>query len=251
MWLAAIAGNHKELSVVDPVSKTEFHFEKAVVLDSSDTKFLKFTLELQNSYVYIYSMKSNDGEIFSWNRLNEFDAGNKYGTLIKREKINDFDGWIRYYETQKNGVKYINCVSIIRGKKYAIYLFERAFNIEQLATPKLVHNTKFKDISKTDFRVSQVSVSYEILFWIMLILSLVIFSILHINLNVSYKLIYVLGAIVLVAAIVLSYTLFAYSVFGIFLLLLFYGISVFYVGLSDSWSEFFKFVKCVVEKIGS
>lgn len=85
----------------------------------------------------------------------------------------------------------------------------------------------------------------------MLILSLVIFSILHINLNVSYKLIYVLGAIVLVAAIVLSYTLFAYSVFGIFLLLLFYGISVFYVGLSDSWSEFFKFVKCVVEKIGS
>lgn len=122
MWLAAIAGNHKELSVVDPVSKTEFHFEKAVVLDSSDTKFLKFTLELQNSYVYIYSMKSNDGEIFSWNRLNEFDAGNKYGTLIKREKINDFDGWIRYYETQKNGVKYINCVSIIRGKNM-LYIY--------------------------------------------------------------------------------------------------------------------------------
>lgn len=247
----AFAGNYKELSVVDPVSKTEFHFKEAEIVDSSAQKFLKYTIELPNSYIDIYSMKNNNSESFSWDRLNEFDAGNKYGTLKKKEKLTNIDGWIRYYEAQNKGIKYINCISIIRGKKYAVFLSERAFNIEQLSTPELIKNTKFKKAGRASVRSRRVPASFEVVFWILMILSLVIFSILHVNLKISPKIIFIFGGILLVAACVCSYVLFAYPIAGIIGLFIIYGISLIFVGMSDSWEEIIKYLGEILNKIGN
>jgi hypothetical protein len=50
--------------------------------------FKKAEVDLPKSYLFIYSMKNEKNEKFSWERINQFDEKEKYGTLLRSQRFN-------------------------------------------------------------------------------------------------------------------------------------------------------------------
>lgn len=106
--------------------------------------FKRAEADLGTSYVSLYAMKSADGKQFSWSRINEFDRDDKFGSLLKSERVSDdVDGWVRYYQTRGKRKDYISCVTLIRGKEYAFYILETAYQQENLQTPIILQTAQF------------------------------------------------------------------------------------------------------------
>lgn len=107
--------------------------------------FHKATIELEKTNIDVYSMKNDDKKKYSWDQVNTFDANNKYGSLLKYEKMpNDIDGWIRYYTGKtKNGHNYVTCVVLVRGKDYAFYMTESAYKETDLSMTGILEQISF------------------------------------------------------------------------------------------------------------
>ena len=127
---------------MDSITGARLYFPEGSKIEESKG-FKKAEVDLGTSYLSIYSVMSPDDKQFTWNQMNEFDKGNKYGTLISSEKVSEeLDGWIRYYKSQGKR-DYISCVTLIRGKKYAFYILETAYQEESLQTPVLLQTAEF------------------------------------------------------------------------------------------------------------
>jgi len=254
VFFSLMAGNGPDepvygaLTVVEPVSKTEFKFDEAALQDSSEVNYRKAYILTPASAVSIYSMPNPDDKPFTWARINQFDADGKYGTLVKKHKLENVEGWIRYYEnTDKKGRAFIDCITLVRGNAYALYLRESAYKVESLVTPAMIEKTQFGQIDGVWIR-NDGSLTWK--FWV--------FSVLIVALAGVAKLIFgreittgtvVMGVISVIAygaglyfwmLYKLSITLWSmFVVAGIWL-----GISI-----SSTWSDFFRFVEKAFEKI--
>lgn len=150
----ASAKESSGISLTEPITKTIINIPNCEVVDSSLHKFEKFKVNTPASVIKVYSMENPENEPFTWKRINEFDKNRKYGYLESKERLDgDTDGWIRYYSsTDESGKAIINCVSLIRGNGYAIYILETANDKTGLMSPAIVKATEFKPI--TDHRVN-------------------------------------------------------------------------------------------------
>lgn len=148
------AGNFSHIELVEPISKSVISIPEGELVDSAKNKFQKFKVYTPSSVVSVFSMENLENEPFSWNRINEFDKNKKHGSLMSKEKLDGrTDGWIRYYSTKSDsGQDIVNCVSLIRGNGYALYILETAYDKAGLVSPAIVKATEFKPI--TDHRVN-------------------------------------------------------------------------------------------------
>lgn len=107
--------------------------------------FHNATVELEKSDIKIYSMKSSNGQQYSWDQVNNFDSKDTYGKLLKYERTEDkVDGWVRYYTNKtKQGRDYITCVVLVRGKDYAFYMTESAYKEEYLSIISVLDSASF------------------------------------------------------------------------------------------------------------
>lgn len=137
-----IAIAHENEVFTDSITGVRLLFPKGARIEIRGG-FQKAKVDLATSYLSIYSVKSPDGKQFAWNQINEFDKGDKYGTLLRSEKFSEkVDGRVRYYQT--HGTRdYISCVTLIRGKNYAFYMLETAYQEENLQTPALLQTADF------------------------------------------------------------------------------------------------------------
>ena len=142
------------LNLTEPISKTVITIPEGEVVDSALNKFEKFKVYTPSSVLSIFSMENPENEPFSWKRINEFDKNKKYGSLISKERLDgNTDGWVRYYSTKNDsGQDLINCVSLVRGNGYALYILETAYDKAGLVSPAIIKATEFKPI--TDHRVN-------------------------------------------------------------------------------------------------
>ena len=113
-------------------------------------KFKKADITLEKSFLCVYSMKSQSHKQFTWNEVNNFDSKNAYGSMLKYERLGEtIDGWIRYYSQKaKNGKDIINCIVLVRGKDFAFYITETAYNEQNLQLPQIVKEISFDNAKK-------------------------------------------------------------------------------------------------------
>ena len=107
--------------------------------------FHKATIELEKTNIEVYSMKNEEKKKYTWDQVNNFDANNKYGTLLKYERMPDnIDGWIRYYSAKtKRGESYVTCVVLVRGNDYAFYMTESAYKESDLSITGILEKISF------------------------------------------------------------------------------------------------------------
>ena len=147
-FLCAVCQADDSLVVfVDSLTGAELVFPSEAIIKVSDKEgFYKCKASFPKGELVVYSMKNLDGKQYSWNVINKFDANDKYGTFINGEKIEglNIEGWYRYYEQKsESGRSYLNCVTALRGKDYAIYFLESVFNKEDLVSPSVVEASTF------------------------------------------------------------------------------------------------------------
>ena len=136
--------------------------------------FHKATIELEKSYLKIYSMSDEDGKTYTWNQVNNFDANNKYGNLLKYERLGEkMDGWIRYYTSKtKSGRDIVTCVVLVRGKDYAFYMTEAAYTEEQLLMTKILESAS---IPKSTLKTKEIELLSEIVEFILFFANMLLF----------------------------------------------------------------------------
>lgn len=129
---------------IDETSRVELTFPSGSRMEHH-AGFQKATVFLEKSIMELYSMKSQDKKAFSWNQINEFDAKDRFGKLLRSEKLSGkTDGWARYYaSTTKDGHKFITCVVLVRGKDCAFYMVEKAPDINDLVTVSILADAVF------------------------------------------------------------------------------------------------------------
>lgn len=143
---------NRQVVFTDSLTASKFYFPLNTKLtDISYISFKKCVAVLQKSDICIYTMKNPEGEQYSWTRINEFDKNERYGSLIRTEKIGDMlDGWFRYYQNKtKKGKEFITCVTLIRGNVYAVYLVESAYKEEDLKSKEVVTASVFSKVKKS------------------------------------------------------------------------------------------------------
>lgn len=240
---------YSEVSVTDALSGTVFKFPEGCKQDSSDVNFEKAMLFTPKTVVSVYSMPHPDDKTFTWKRINEFDANNKYGTLIKKTKLDNVDGWIRYYNsTDKQGRQVISCVTLIRGNAYALYLLETAYEVADCVTPAIVASTEFKNIGG---RRIENDGSLTLTFWIVTLITVLLSGV--------GKLIFgrepsagiaIMGVITVIAY---ALGLFFWLHYGIGTTILWLVLtSCVWIGVitASTWTEFFNFLQKALDKMG-
>lgn len=138
---------------IDSLTGSKIIFPAGSTLKPSEKSgFYKCSVSLSKSDISVYSMKNIDGKQYTWNTINKFDENDKYGTFINTEKIEDLDieGWQRFYLREaKDGESYFNCVTALRGRNYAVYLLESAYNKEDMQSLSIVKCSTFVGSTKT------------------------------------------------------------------------------------------------------
>ncbi len=117
--------------------------EQAVI--TRQEGFQKAKIELEKTTIFISSMKNEKGKQYSWDEVNNFDNKNRYGKLLHYERATgEIDGWVRYYaDKTKRGTPFTTCVVLVRGKDYAFYMVESAYNEAELSIPKILQSASF------------------------------------------------------------------------------------------------------------
>ena len=107
--------------------------------------FQKAVISTPKTDINIYSKVSKKGKQFSWEEINEFDSKNAYGKLLRYDRTpNELDGWIRYYSNKTSkGRPYTACVILIRGKDYAFYMTEAAYDEADLLIVDMLQTAEF------------------------------------------------------------------------------------------------------------
>ena len=238
------------LELVDPISKTVIRLPKGELMDSSQNKFQKYKVYTPSSVLSVFSMENPENEPFSWNRINEFDKNKKYGSLMSKEKLDGkTDGWIRYYSTKSDsGQDIVNCVSLIRGNGYALYILETAYDKVGLVSPTIVKATEFKPI--TDHRVNNDGV-FTWKMWAVLV-GIIVFALLlkFIQKSISEMFLIILSVIVLGGLFcgMYFYAMYSFSISatttGIIA-----GVWIFIL-LTSSWKEAGKSLENILKNMG-
>lgn len=149
MILGAYAQNH--VTFKDSLTNVTLQFPEGTKINHHKG-FHRATAVLKKTDIKIYSMTSDNGKMFSWEQVNNFDSKNTFGKMLRYERMeNKLDGWIRYYSDKtKQGREFITCVVLLRGHDYAFYLTEAAYKEENLSLPQILDSAEFpKATTKT------------------------------------------------------------------------------------------------------
>ena len=133
---------------VDSLTGVSYIFPKGTkLLPPTDLKsdFAKQIAVTPESYLFLLSKANKKKKPFTWEEINEYDSGNKFGKMLSYEKVgNDLQGWIRYYEyTNNKKQKCISCVTLIRYNRYAIYMVEEGANPDKFITKQVISSMQF------------------------------------------------------------------------------------------------------------
>lgn len=237
-----------ELSYTEPISGTTFVFPEASLQESSSINFQKAYIKTPHSYISVWSMPNPEDQMFTWKRINEFDANNRFGVFQKRDKLTNADGWIRYYSsTDKKGKPYISCLTLVRGNAYALYVLESALSLESCITPEIVSKTEFREIKGK--RISNDG-TLTSTYWALMIGAILIGGL--------CKWIFRKGSdwpiVVIGAVTVLGYALWLYFGLGYSFWIVFWAtviVASVWIAIisSSSWSDFFNFMEKVLNNI--
>lgn len=199
--------------------------------------FKKAEVDLPKSYLFIYSMKNEKNEKFSWERINQFDEKEKYGTLLRSQRFNEqIEGWVRYYQTPDKKKPYISCVTLVRGDNYAFYMVEAAYNEADLLTLSILENAIFPHskqlVPEKDHWILWVALL------ILFLLPILAFPLLK---KLSDGAFWCIAILSVVLAVVACFLLEGWSWLMLFVPLI---IGLVYLGVSctDSWGELVKLV---------
>lgn len=181
MFFVGVEAQPSDTAVVffDSLTETRLVLPSAAELSvSPEHGFRKFTASLSESLLSFYSMKNSEDKPYSWAVMNDFDKDNKYGSFLETEKIgrDDLEGWHRYYQQKdKNGKLYVNCVTLIHGYDYAVYLLESAWTKEQMISPQVVLQSSFR--VKTGWKrwAEENDTTLMCVFYAMLVLPILLF----------------------------------------------------------------------------
>lgn len=133
---------------VDSLTGVSYIFPEGTrLLPPIDLKsdFAKQIAVTPDSYVFLLSKANKKKKPFTWEEINEYDSGNKFGKLLSYEKVeNDLQGWIRYYEySNDKKQRCISCVTLIRYNRYAIYMVEEGTNPDKFITKQVISSMQF------------------------------------------------------------------------------------------------------------
>lgn len=241
---------NEQILFSDSLTGAQIAFPANAVLKLSEKAgFYKCTATLPNSLVSVYSMKNIDGEPYSWVVINKFDDNDKYGTFINTEKIEglDVEGWRRYYDQQdKYGKKYINCVTALRGKDYAIYLLESAYKKEDLQSAAIVEASTYAGSTKSERAIQQ----YKDIWLAITIIAFVLpFLLYPVRKKLSDPVKLTLGIVFSVLAIVSAW-LFTTSIWAIVIALLIYPAVWYCILTAENWTDVYNnVIKNILDNI--
>lgn len=143
--VAMCAADNDTLSVMEPLSQTEFRLPSATV-DTIGSAFFKGGYTLPDSYLMLYSMRNNKEEKFSWSELNGFEKERRLGRRIKEIRLPDIDAWQRVFESDSRGLTVFHCLTIVNGNGYAMYILENAIDSARFSSPAIIADTEFRDM---------------------------------------------------------------------------------------------------------
>ncbi len=246
----ASAEGFSKLSLKEPITNTLIEIPEGELLDSALHKFEKFKVNTPTSIIKVYSMENPENEPFTWERINEFDKSRKYGHLESKERLDGkTDGWIRYYSsTSDSGKEIVNCVSLIRGNGYALYVLETAVDKSGLVSPAIVKTTEFKPI--TNHRVNNDG-KYGWKSWCVFIGILILALLLKpIQKRLSETFLVILSVIVLGGLFCGMYFYAKFS-FGISIgVLILEGLLWVIILCANSWKDFWRILDNVLKNVG-
>lgn len=206
--------------------------------------FQKAVISTPKTDIKIYSKTNKKGKQFSWEEINEFDSKNAYGELLRYDRApNELDGWIRYYSNKTSkGRPYIACVILIRGKDYAFYMTEAAYDEADLSIADMLQTAEFPK-SKRESKTAKKRA--WIILAILFVAPLLLFKPLK---KIPEKALVTLMIISVVAA-TLVYLFFIDMSIYVLYVSLFEFISWLAVASNDSFKDAFKIVRDAIEKI--
>ena len=232
---------------VDSLTNVVFKLPKKSVV-TRYKGFHKATIELEKSYLKIYSMRDEDGKTYTWDQVNNFDANNKYGKLLRYERLAEKrDGWIRYYASKaKSGKDIVTCVVLVRGRDYAFYMTETAYKEKDLSICKILESASIPEATVKKRTKGMIWFS-GIVACLLFFSNLLLFSLLK---RLSKGAYIAIAALVIVAFFLCCFLMLD---FGAWSSILFSGLAFFSWAItyeSESWSVAFDKVMELIGKIG-
>lgn len=229
----------------EPVSGTVFNIDNAVLKDSSRYDYKKAMIYTENTAISIWSVSNPEEKPFTWKKINEFDSNNRFGVMTIQEKLENAEGWLRYFNyNEKNNKQCVYCVALIRGNTYALYVVESAFSAEQLTIPELIKNT---DFDKIDKRVANEGKPLSTEFWLVLLAGAVLAGLAKLLFRNNDGVFFTCGIITLLGVAATLYWGLYYSLgtslLWLFLLLCFWS----GVWVAKSWTDFYNFIVKIIE----
>lgn len=231
----------------EPVSGTVFNIDNAVLKESSRYDYKKAMIYTENTAISIWSVPNPENKPFAWKKINEFDSNNRFGVMTFQEKLENAEGWLRYFNyTEKDNKHYVYCVALIRGNTYALYVVESAFNAEQLTIPQLIKNTHFDEIDK---RAANEDKPLSTVFWLVVLAGAVLAGLAKLLFRKNDSAFLICGIITLMGVTATLYwglyCSLGTSLLWLFLLLCFW----FGVWAANSWTDFYNFIVKALENV--
>lgn len=160
---ATLSANPKDSIIYkDSTTNSTIVFHDAIDIKiNKQTSFERATIEYKKSNIFLYIMISPEKERFSWQRINDFDKGDKYGEFMSSEPLEVIEGYVRTYK-KKN---YYTQIALIRGNYYACYLVESCYDLKDFHLKEIVEKSNF---SKATFKEKK---NADEKFWIALLIS--------------------------------------------------------------------------------
>lgn len=226
---------------IEPVSGTIFHFNEGILNDTSRLDYRKALVQTPKTWISVWSMPSQDKKTFAWAKINEFDANNRFGSMTYQVKLENFDGWMRYYELTVKGVTTYYNVALIRGNAFALYLTESAVSTDDFTLSELLSKTQLGQIGgrvDNDGRLTSA-------FWILVVAAALLSGIAKLifyDKRNEYLGMLICGGIVIALLFVILYWIMFYFVGTSLLWTLIVACIWVVVGLSRSWVDFFNFI---------
>lgn len=245
---------HEQLSDIEfkePVSGVTFKIDASTMVESSRYDYRKALIYTDSTAISIWSVPNPDEQPFSWKKINEFDANNRFGVMTIQERIDKVDGWIRYYNyTDKQNKHWYYCVALVRGNTYALYLVESRLkttkmDMPPMTIPQLISKTDFGEMDK---RALNEKKSLEGDFWLIMFVGAFLSGLAKLFFRKQNGAFWTCGIITILIVIFMLYWILFYSISTVllwsFLLICFWLL----VWLSETWMDFYNLIVKALDK---
>lgn len=144
MLIALGAAAQERAEYIDSLTGVKLFYSAEYDIQLMDG-FQRAVISTPKTDIKIYSKVNEDKKQFTWEEVNKFDSNNAYGELLRYERApGGLDGWVRYYSSKTSkGRPYTACVILIRGKDYAFYMTEAAYDEADLSIANMLQTAEF------------------------------------------------------------------------------------------------------------